>query len=703
MYFLLRQITLLRLAVPFITGIILGIYSEAEIPWQIIVTAITLIVALTIALSKISKFKYRWIYGAIITLFFFSIGFLWATINKAINQPDYFESIANENTTIIVTIEKPLQDKERSMKAVATVKAVVNNLKTEKASGKIQLYFSKSDSLLKIKYGDVIALPYKKLQCFEPPKNPYEFDYRAFMAFKQIHHQAFLRAGNYEVLQRNTGNKLLQQIYDLRAHLVNVLKQHVTNKQSFSIASSLLLGARDNLDFHLIKAYSSAGAMHVLAVSGLHVAILYIIIEKLLFFLNRTPRLALIKAVLMVTIIWSYAMLAGFSPSVQRASIMFTFITIGKQSERGYNIYNVLSASAIFQLLLNPFAIMEVGFQLSYLAVTGIVMFQKFFYDFFYVKNKILDYLWQITCVSIAAQLITFPVGLLYYYQFPLYFFVSNLFVIPAAFVIMLTGTALLVLHPIDFFAEWIGLLLNGLIAFMNKCVFAIEQLPYSLIQGLSISIFESWLIYIIVILFFAYIHLRNSKIIVAIIAVFAIISFTNTIENVFQHTQKKFVVYATPKHYAYDFIKGKENLLLADKSLTENYSQMQFYIMHNWWKNDIRTRNTSQYNNKYISTKSNSFFQHKNYVFFCGKRIVIIDRKLPKHIPVEPLNVDWVILKNNPKVTIKTLQQHYNAKEIIADGTNNNWSLNKWNTEIEKLNVNFTAVNKSGAYVKQL
>jgi competence protein ComEC len=419
--------------------------------------------------------------------------------------------------------------------------------------------------------------------------------------------------------------------------------------------------------------------------------------------MNRAPKLALIKAIVIVIIIWSFAMLTGFSPSVQRASIMFTFITIGKQSERGYNIYNVLSASAIFQLLINPFAIMEVGFQLSYLAVTGIVMFQKFFYGILYIKNKILDYFWQITCVSIAAQIITFPVGLLYYYQFPLYFFVSNLFVIPAAFIIMLTGTILLAIHPIEEIAFWIGKLLNELIYFMNQCVFAVEQLPYSLIQGLSISIVESWLIYLIIFLFFAYIHLRNSKIIIAITAIFTILTIINTIENIIQHNQKMFVVYSTPKNYAYDFIKGKENILFAENRLTENYSQMQFYVMHNWWNNDIRNHRFSPFYKKHNSSGFSNIHQYKNHIFFLGKQIVIIDEKLPENTPKNKLKVDWIILKNNPKVSIEKVLQHYNFSEIIADGTNSKWQAEKWLSESLNLKIKFTAVNHSGAFVKQL
>ena len=690
----------MRIAIPFIIGIITGIYLHLQIPNSISTAVIISAVVVTSFLQvRFTSYSTRWIFGATITIIFITIGILWATHKKAVNQYNYFEQYATDSTLLVVKIDKPLQEKERSYKAVATVKQVVNNAEYKIVSGTVQLYFSKTASLT-ISYGDWIIIPYKKLRAIEPPKNPHEFDYSQFMAFKQIHHQSFLKENDWYFLKHDSENIFLENIYKLRNYLVDVLKLHLTNQQLFSIASSLLLGARENLDFHLIKAYSSAGAMHVLAVSGLHVGILYIIIERMLFFMNRNRKLVLIKAILIIIITWLYAMLTGFSPSVQRAAIMFTFITIGKQSERGYNIYNVLSASALFQLLLNPFAIMEVGFQLSYLAVAGIVMFQKFFYDLLYVKNKVLDYFWQITCVSISAQLITFPIGLLYFYQFPTYFFVSNLFVIPISFVIMILGTILLALHQIPGCAWVIGKFLSGLIWLMNKSVFVTEQLPYSLIQGLSISIFESWIIYFIILSFFAFIHTKNPKIIITQLFLITMLVGYNTVENIFQYAQKRFVVYTTPRTYAYDFIKGKKNLLIAEDSLYNNYSQMQFYIMHNWWNNDIRTHHHTTFNSNAHSLPNSLLFQHKNYFYFCGKRIVILDKKLPVTIPDRPLNVDYIILTKNAKVYLDKIKHYYSFNTIIADGNNAMYRLKQWEKDAETGKIKFSSVTNDGAFV---
>jgi competence protein ComEC len=589
MYFLLRHIPFVRIAISFVSGIIAGIYYPFALNEIYASGFFLFLISLVFISFFVKSYEFRWQHGIIILSAFFVAGFIYSGVNKLVFKKNYFEKHTDSNSLLIVRIEESPKEKIRSLKANAEVKSVVNGSEIKTALGRLQLYFPKGENL-NIHYGDILIIRNDNLHSIGKPKNPYEFDYRQFLAFKQIHHQAYISKGNFRILNREPDKSLRGYVVKLNRYFNNILKQNITNSQSFAIASSLLIGNREYLDFELIKAYSSSGAMHVLAVSGLHVGILFLILDKLMFFLNnRNRKLLLLKSFIIIFIIWLYAMLTGFSPSVQRAAIMFSLITLGKSLKRGYDIYNVLSVSAVFQLLLNPFSIMEVGFQLSYSAVLGIVMFQKFFTDLIYVRNKILNYLWQITCVSISAQLITFPIGLLYFHQFPLYFFVSNLVVIPAAFCIMLAGVAMLLLSPFPYISLVLGKLLSAGIFIMNQSVFLVEKLPYSLIQGLSISIFEAWLLYALIFLFFISIHLFSRYVIYAALIIAVMFVICINIENYFQWNQKQFVVYNTPKNtYAYDFISGKQNLLLASKSLTDNYSQMQFHIMHNWWEQDI-------------------------------------------------------------------------------------------------------------------
>ena len=210
----------------------------------------------------------------------------------------------------------------------------------------------------------------------------------------------------------------------------------VEGKQ-LKVASALLLGYRENLDKELVKSYASAGAMHVLAVSGLHVGILYLLLTRIFSFLKKVKKVKngkFILTILIVSFLWFYAIMTGLSASVMRATTMFSFIVIGNELlNRKTSIYNTLAVSAIILMIINPFIVYQVGFQLSYVAVVGIVYLQPKLNRLFYSRYKLVRGVWAITCVSLAAQIATFPLSLHYFHQFSTYFFISNLIVIPAS------------------------------------------------------------------------------------------------------------------------------------------------------------------------------------------------------------------------------------------------------------------------------
>ena len=191
---------------------------------------------------------------------------------------------------------------------------------------------------------------------------------------------------------------------------------------------------------------------------------------------------------------------------------MFSFIVIAKATKRNTNIYNTLAVSAFFLLIINPFLIMEVGFQLSYLAVIGIIYLQPKIYNWLNPHNWLLDKMWELTAVSIAAQVATFPLGLLYFHQFPNYFFISNLIVIPLATFIVYGGIILFLVSWGTILATWVAKVLYWLIWAMNYCVQLIESIPHSLTEGLTINITETWMIYLIIITFLVYFSYKEAK-----------------------------------------------------------------------------------------------------------------------------------------------------------------------------------------------
>ncbi|HXH18505.1 MAG TPA: ComEC/Rec2 family competence protein, partial [Chitinophagales bacterium] len=400
-----------------------------------------------------------------------------------------------------------------------------------------------------------------------------------------------------------------------------------------------------------------------------------------------------------VSIIWIYAVLTGLSASVLRSAVMFTFVAMGSSLKRITNIYNVLASSAFFLLLINPYFLMEVGFQLSYLAVLGIVLLQPRIYPLFYTRYLLLDKIWMITAVSIAAQAATFPLGLLYYYQFPVYFLVSNLFVIPASTLVLYLGLALFALFWMPRVSNVIGLLLDKTIWFMDWVVLSIDSLPFALLQGISISVPESWFIYLIIAGIVVFFYYNRNSFFIASLAFAALLLGWNTIEKFLHMQQKRLIIYSVPNTTAMDFISGCEHLFVADSSLLNDYDRMLFHIKHNWWDSGLRSATAGVSDDFQMP-----FLKRKNqYIQFLDKRMVLLDKEFEASESGTKLKVDFIILSKNVRVKMEKLAEAYDFGKIIFDSSNSGKRIQYWKKDCERLGIGYWDVNEQGAFVEEL
>src|SRR5690606_20870391 len=245
-----------------------------------------------------------------------------------------------------------------------------------------------------------------------PPKNPNEFDFKRYLSYHLIHQQAYLKSTNWKLIQKAENSSLIATAHQIRKNLIDKLNELGVKDEQLAVASALILGYKNDIDAQLQSAYSSAGAMHVLAVSGLHVGVIFILLNFIFGFLDKWKWGVYFKGVLIIICLWIYALITGLSPSVMRGATMFSFLVAAKTTKSNHVFFNTMAASALFLLIINPYLLMEVGFQLSYLAVIGIVVIHPYIYHLLYVKHWFLDKIWNITAVSIAAQIATFPLGL---------------------------------------------------------------------------------------------------------------------------------------------------------------------------------------------------------------------------------------------------------------------------------------------------
>ncbi|NJO01523.1 MAG: ComEC family competence protein [Bacteroidia bacterium] len=338
-----------------------------------------------------------------------------------------------------------------------------------KAQGYVLAYFRRdtTQSSPKWQYGDQLII-YGMPHRLEDPKNPDEFNYRAYLANKNIYHQHFINPQQYQLLERASGFTIMGLATHIRSYCAGLFRQFVHADQAYAIAVALVLGVRSDLDSSLQDAYAATGLMHVLSVSGLHVGFVVWLLNLALGRLREHPQGGYAYAGIILTILWAYACITGLSPSVLRAVTMFSFVVVGMAMRKRRSTYNTIAASAFGLLICDPFLVWSVGFQLSYLAVLGIIYLQPLIYRWVVLPNRFADYLWQLASVSLAAQFATFPLGIYYFHQFPNYFLLANLLVLPLVQFILYLGLALLMLAWLPLVNQVLGYLLTGMIEGIN-------------------------------------------------------------------------------------------------------------------------------------------------------------------------------------------------------------------------------------------
>jgi competence protein ComEC len=323
-----------------------------------------------------------------------------------------------------------------------------------------------------------------------PPANPGQFDYQTFMHRQGISHTHFV-GKNIGILGEVRGQPILDFFSSIRMAMLRQVEDHISEPASAQIAKALLIGHKKQMDPEISQAYSVTGAMHILAVSGLHVGIIYGFFFLFLKPYRLKPRARAFYLSLLILVIWSYACITGLSPSVLRAATMFTFVAFAQMQSRSPSIFNPIALSAMILMLFDPFLLYAVGFQLSYLALLGILLIQPLLVRIWLPPYRWLEYCWQISTVGIAAQLATFPVSAYYFHQFPSYFILSNLVAIPAAFLIMAVGIPFLLFSSVPILSTLLAWLTDWLIRAMNFLIFWMGSLPGASVKDIHFELWE--------------------------------------------------------------------------------------------------------------------------------------------------------------------------------------------------------------------
>jgi len=703
----LRRVPFVKLIIPFIAGILIQINFFVSFPFFMETATILLLILTIINLIKpiSSSFKFRYIFGIATYCLLFLLG---------VNQVDWAGNATNEldilnkkEGVIIANVIEDPQEKDKSYKAVLDVIAIKSKDQWIAADGNTVVYFEKDSSAKKIKLGDQLLFE-PNFTDIKSNNNPGEFDYKKYMAFRLISKQTYLKSNNWKLIKNKQGNELVVFTSGFRDKLLSIFRANGLSGNEFAVASALILGYKDKIDENILKAYSASGAMHVLSVSGMHVGIIYVVLNYLLSFFNKIKMGGFLKALILLATLWFYTLLSGLSPCILRAAIMLSFVVVGESLKRKPSIYNTLSVSAFILLLINPYFIMDIGFQLSYLAVLGIVMFQQRFYKLLEVKNWFLDKIWSLISVSLAAQLATTPVTLYYFHQFPNYFLLTNVVVVPFATIVMYMAILLFFISYIDPLASFLGEYLSYSVKLLNGGVMYIEQLPYSIVPNISVSGYQVLILYSSMIFFTVFFIFKKNKFIHLGLMSIILVLGIQIYRNYYSTMQKKFFVYNIKGISAFNFIDGSDNILFSDIPQDNIQQKVNFHIKNNWLtlglENekiiDLKKLNTKFLFSNLLTTDNVRLFYKNEFIQFYKTKIVIIrDEQFANNLPNQKLKVDYVILSNNVRMPLHKIMEMYQFKKIIIDSSNSNRTKNKFIDECANMNINFYSVPDNGAF----
>jgi competence protein ComEC len=684
-----KKMLFIKFLIPLAAGIVVqwNLQLSPVYAWCLFGTA-GLVLLISFFYSGYSGYRFAIIHGIAIGFVFFALGSLLTWYQDTRHHNDWFGKYYKQGDLVKVTLQEPLVEKTNSYKALATVTALKENNKVIPASGDVIIYFKK-DSLPPLDYGSQIIFS-TPLQEIKNAGNPGGFDYKRYCLFNNITHQVYVTSDDFIVLAKKNKNLLNQVLFSIRKKVLLVLSRYIHGEKERGLAEAILIGYKDDLDKNLVQSYTNTGVVHIIAISGLHLGLIYWLLVQLLKPFRRKKFFSWLNAIVIISGLWLFSLLAGGQPSVLRSAVMFTCIVLAQSFSRKTSIYNTLALSAFILLCINPFWLWDVGFQLSYAAVLSIVIFMKPIYNWFYIKNKALDFIWKINSVSIAAQLLTTPISIYHFHQFPDFFLLTNFVAVPLSGIVVLGEIFLCTISFIPFLASFTGKIISGLIWFMNSYIERIEALPYSLWDKMQISVLQAALL-IIAVAGFGYWLLEKKKQGIWI-GVFAVLIFVSLRSLSFYNAkqQQKLIVYNVPKHRAIDVIDGRNYFFIGDTDLLADDFPRNFHLK----PSRILHR---------VSAVNFSPDPTENFCQYGSKKVLLIDKNFIADTTASKIKIDLLVLSKNPKLYLSNLSKSFNISKVVFDGSTPAWKIKYWIKDCDSLHIPYYNVSEKGAFVMNL
>ncbi len=690
----INSFPLIKAILFYIPGIIIGYYTR--ISWLYGLIGALLFLAAGIYSYRKKKSAKDHLMEA---LFGMAFAGMWICMGISITDyqtpaPASMEAIQNDSIHYGV-ISSPIEKKTNKHRT--TIKLIDN--------GEEILADFSNDTLNQLpNYGDLIGF-FTKIDTITSYGNPLGFNQSEHWAMHGIYYSTYIKSKQYEIIKPAYRKGIRYYGGLARQKLLDRYRESGIEGEELAVLEALTLGYKDDLDKETKSAFQASGAMHILAVSGLHTGIIMLISNILLSFMNRGKVWRTAKTIIIISILWAFAAITGFSSSVCRSALMFTIMQITIMRGFKASSYNAVAGSAFILLIFNPLLIFNTGFLLSYLAVMGILSCMPImekaqpeiqYWQYSRLKIFMLNQ-WKtvlgVMMVSVAAQIGTGILSMRTFGVFPVYFILTNFIVLPLSYLIMISAVALLALGFWDTGIEYVTEILRTLLEWLTSSVHWIESLPGSCITGIHITRPGAILLYAILALAILAVHYRGHAIRTALLAsgcVFLAISCISDYQN---NVDSQLIVYNQYRSALYSYVSANGNISIyhsdTDSAVTDyqNPATVTADILGIDHRKTLHLDSIADLRDMYMSVNGKSF-----YILRSHHQLRIMKNNY--------LKADYLIISNNTAIKADEIRKYFGAERVILDASNGRKTIAKITDDCKKAGIEIHNVQQDGAFV---
>ena len=660
-----KRIPFSRILLATLGGILLDTICQPSLQYWMFMLGFFFSTAICFVQSTlIIKWKWGWTLGACMIGILIAIG----GIANALRSNSRKEYPVIDATTVLLKITEGPKASNASNRYVARIFKAGPGVVDSKLS--TYIYIKKKDKST-ITEGDVL-LSMTIPQPLKKNTNPGAFDFFSYSKQNGIGYTLLLEGPAAYTMIGQPGKRSKALMVEIREKILTIIKSHIKNKQNAGLAEAMLIGYREDLDKELLNAYTNTGVVHIIAISGLHLGLIFMLMDFLIRLVSGRKKAAMAGIFISLPLLWSFAILTGSSASVIRSAIMFSFIIIGKALGRKSNGMNSLLGSAFVLLIWDPDLRFDLGFQLSYAAVASILLFDWEIKKMVFFRNKSALYLWSMVSITLAAQVLTTPLVIAHFHRFPTLFLFTNLIAVPLSSLVLVMEIILCIVHPFDAMATGLGSIINALIQLMNDYVVLMGKIPFGMIDQIDLSNTMLLLLSLFFAAWYSFFKSPGRFVFLCFVLLGVVLPLVQLMESIKSSKTKE--IHLLNSHGATTIIHqhGQHGIITASSSLLENKKKTKEFLRQTGIALGI---------------------DHWEIQSFPNDPVMI---SLQEAKEIKP----WVLLCQAKTITLTNLKDLINKESlIIADASTPMWKIKQWEKEAQKLHLRFKSIPEEGPF----